>query len=128
MGTPAEFYDDLSTGYHHLYPDWQVAIDEQGSALHDVLVRTQGPGPHRILDAATGIGTQLLGLAAHGHRLCGSDISPNAIHRARRECAVRDVAAALIVANMRALPMPTTASMQWSARTTQSHTCCPLVT
>lgn len=104
VGTPAEFYDDLSMGYHHLYPDWQVAIDEQGSALHDVLVRMQGPGPHRILDAAAGIGTQLLGLAVHSHRMCGNDLSPKAIRRARRECAVRDVAAALTVADMRALP------------------------
>ena len=64
MGSVADFYDDLSTGYHHLYPDWQAAINEQGRALHDVLTRCQGPGPHRVLDAAAGIGTQLLGLVA----------------------------------------------------------------
>ena len=104
MRSPSEFYDDLSPGYHHLYPDWQAAIAEQGMALHAVLVRSQGPGPHRVLDAAAGIGTQLLGLAEHGHRLCGSDVSPGAIHRARVECADRDVAAAFTLADMRALP------------------------
>lgn len=104
MGSVAEFYDDLSTGYHRLYPDWQAAIDEQGRALHDVLVRLQGAGPHRVLDAAAGIGTQLLGLAAHGHRLCGNDISAAAIRRARAESVGRGVRAAFAVADMRALP------------------------
>lgn len=104
VGSPAEFYDDLSRRYHHLYPDWQVAIDEQGRALDEVLVRCQGRGPHRILDAAAGIGTQLLGLAAHGHRLCGSDVSAGAIHRARGEATARGVAAAFAVADLRNLP------------------------
>lgn len=104
VGSPAEFYDDLSTRYHHLYPNWQVAIDEQGRALDEVLARSQGRGPHRILDAAAGIGTQLLGLAAHGHRLCGSDVSPGAIRRARVETTARGVTAAFAVADIRALP------------------------
>ncbi len=104
MPSPAEFYDDLSSTYHHLYPDWSVAVSEQGRALHDVLCRYQGPGPHTVLDAATGIGTQLLGLAAHGHHLCGSDVSRAAVRRARRECAVHKVAGAFTVADLRALP------------------------
>ena len=104
MGSVADFYDDLSTGYHHLYPDWQAAINEQGRALHDVLTRCQGPGPHRVLDAAAGIGTQLLGLVALGHRVCGNDVSARAISRARGEATARGVTAAFTVADMRSLP------------------------
>ena len=104
MGGPAEFYDELASTYHHLYPDWQAALQEQGQALHEVLGRYQGPGPHMILDAAVGVGTQLLGLAAHGHTVVGSDISSAAVRRARTECAVREVVAALTLADMRMLP------------------------
>lgn len=104
VGGVAEFYDELSTSYHRLYPDWQVAIDEQGRALHEVLVRSQGRGPHRVLDSAAGTGTQLLGLAAHGHVLCGSDVSAGAIRRAREEATARGVAAAFAVADLRAQP------------------------
>jgi SAM-dependent methyltransferase len=69
-----------------------------------VLVRCQGPGPHRVLDAAAGIGTQLFGLASRGHRLCGNDLSAGAISRARAESVLRGVPAAFTVADMRALP------------------------
>lgn len=101
---PADFYDDLASGYDRLYPDWDVASREQGEALHRVLSTPPGTGSQLILDAAVGIGTQLLGLAAHGHRLCGTDISRQAVRRARHECERRRVDAVLGVADMRGLP------------------------
>lgn len=60
------------------------------SSTTSVLCRYLGPGPHRILDAAVGLGTQLLGLAAYGHALYGSD----GVRRgsAERECAARGIA------------------------------------
>lgn len=102
--SPADFYDELAAAYHRLYPDWEAACRDQGRALHGLLSRHLGPGPHTVLDAAAGIGTQLLGLAAHGHRLCGTDISQQAVLRARAECAKHRLDAALGVADMRALP------------------------
>jgi ubiquinone/menaquinone biosynthesis C-methylase UbiE len=101
----ADFYDGLAAVYDRLYPDWDLACREQGEALDVVLARAQGPGPHEILDSAVGIGTQLLGLAARGHTLVGTDISGAAVRRAREECARRGVEAPLGVADMRSLPV-----------------------
>lgn len=100
----AEFYDSLAHAYDRLYPDWEGAIAEQGDVLHELLTTRLGPGPHRILDAAAGIGTQLIGLAGHGHELVGSDLSRTATRRAHVECARRHTDALLAVADLRALP------------------------
>jgi SAM-dependent methyltransferase len=100
----AAFYDSLAHAYDRLYPDWGEAIAGQGRALHELVTARLGPGPHRILDAAAGIGTQLIGLAAHGHEVAGSDLSRTATRRAQAECARRHTPAALAVADLRALP------------------------
>ena len=63
------------------------------------------PGLADIADVACGIGTQLIGLAALGHRVIGTDISARAVQRARQECAAAGVAAAVLVADMRRLPL-----------------------
>lgn len=102
----AGFYDDLASDYHRIYPDWAGSVRRQGAALQALLGRELGPGSRAVLDCAVGIGTQLLGLAAYGHRLAGTDISRGAVRRARAECALRAVPAALAVADMRALPFP----------------------
>jgi glycine/sarcosine N-methyltransferase len=106
-GDPAGFYDELAADYHRIFPDWEASSARQGDALHAVISREIGPGPHAILDCAAGIGTQLLGLAAHGHRMCGTDISLGAIRRARHERGRRGAGTQLLglaVADMRALP------------------------
>lgn len=100
----AEFYDSLAHAYDRLYPDWDEAITEQGRVLHSLLTERLGAGPHRVLDAATGIGTQLLGLAALGHAVVGSDLSRVATRRARAECARRHTESRLAVADLRSLP------------------------
>jgi len=101
---PAAFYDDLAASYHRIYPDWEASCRRQGDALHAVIAGELGPGPHQVLDCAVGIGTQLLGLAANGHRLAGSDLSTGAVGRAQAECRRRGVQAGLAVADKRALP------------------------
>jgi SAM-dependent methyltransferase len=58
-----------------------------------------------VHDAAVGIGTQALGLLALGFRVTGSDLSPAAVHRARREAAARHLALGCFVADFRALPL-----------------------
>jgi glycine/sarcosine N-methyltransferase len=103
-GTPAGFYDDLAASFDRVYPDWEASFRRQGDALHAVIRGELGPGWRWILDCAAGIGTQLLGLDAHGHRLAGSDLSTVALRRARAECDRRGVRAALVAADMRALP------------------------
>jgi glycine/sarcosine N-methyltransferase len=106
MNPSREFYDDLAATYHLIYPDWTASIARQGHALDRMLGEALGPGPHDVLDSACGIGTQLIGLAGRGHRLTGSDGSPAAVARARREVADRGLRAGLVVADMRALPFP----------------------
>jgi glycine/sarcosine N-methyltransferase len=104
--SPAHFYDDLAASYDRIYPNRELAFRRQGRALNVLLSNELGPGPHTIHDAAVGIGTQLLGLAEYGHRMSGTDISREAIKRARVECGNRGVDANLDVADMCALPFP----------------------
>ncbi|MEU4738779.1 class I SAM-dependent methyltransferase, partial [Streptomyces fradiae] len=89
MRTPTAryFYDDLAADYDLLYADWDASVARQGTALDDRVTRALGPGPHDVLDCACGIGTQALGLAALGHRVTGTDLSPVAAARAAREAA-----------------------------------------
>lgn len=98
------FYDDLAATYDRIYPDWQRSIARQAAAL-DALIRAQlGNRPLCGLDCGCGIGTQLIGLASLGYVMCGVDLSPVAVARAKAECAARGVVAQVCAADMRALP------------------------
>jgi glycine/sarcosine N-methyltransferase len=96
------FYDDLADVYHLVYADWEESVCRQAEVLDGLLARALGPGPHRLLDASCGIGTQALGLATLGHAVAGSDLSPRAVARARREAAARGLAIDFSVADLRA--------------------------
>jgi glycine/sarcosine N-methyltransferase len=97
------FYDDLAPDYHLVYADWKASVGRQAAAL-DRLIRDQlGSRPLTVLDCACGIGTQTIGLSLHGHRVHGTDLSPQAIDRARREAVGFGVGASFAVADMRAL-------------------------
>ncbi|MFD5428534.1 class I SAM-dependent methyltransferase [Streptomyces sp. NPDC127084] len=104
IGAVQQFYDDLANTYHLCHTDWEMSIRTEGPALHRILTSQLGTGPHRVLDCACGIGTQLVGLAQHGHQVTGSDFSENAVRRATKEIAQRGLAANIHVADMRALP------------------------
>jgi len=103
MNDVARFYDDLSENYHLLFEDWDRSIAWQADVLDGLLSKLCGAGPKRILDAACGIGTQALGFAAKGHRVDGSDLSPAAIARAKREAERKGLALRLTVADLRML-------------------------
>jgi ubiquinone/menaquinone biosynthesis C-methylase UbiE len=104
MTDTAGFYDDLAGTYDRIHTDWERSVQMQGRTL-DTLVRSVlGNGHHRVLDCAAGIGTQLLGLAHHGHCVAGADVSAGALRRARLEARRLDVPAPLTVADMRRLP------------------------
>ena len=68
--------------------------------LHSLGVAVGG----RVLDASCGIGTQVLGLAAAGFEVTGSDLSPGSIERARAEAVARGLDAHFAVADLRRLP------------------------
>ncbi len=98
-----QFYDALAESYHTLYPDWRREASAQGESL-DRLIGRWHRGGVDVADVACGIGTQVIGLAALGHRVVGSDTSARAVARAGRECAAAGVPVRLAVADMRALP------------------------
>jgi SAM-dependent methyltransferase len=97
------FYDDLAPLYHAIYEDWDATVARQGAALAALITERWGPGARAVLDAAVGIGTQALGLAAHGFQVTGSDLSLGAVQRARREATARSLSLPCLVADFRAL-------------------------
>ncbi|MCL6669930.1 class I SAM-dependent methyltransferase [Streptomyces panaciradicis] len=99
-----DFYDSLAPDYHRIFPDWEASIARQAAVLDGLLRSELGPGPHRLLDCACGIGTQAIGLARAGHRVVGSDLSPVAAARAAAEAAARGVELPVTAADMRRLP------------------------
>ena len=105
------FYDDLAPYYHLLYGDWEASIVQQGEALGALL---QAAGVHPgdpLLDAACGIGTQALGLAARGYRVSASDLSSGAVDRLRRELEARGLQASTAVDDLRTLARVEAGSM-----------------
>ena len=97
------FYDALADSYHLIYADWQASLRRQAAALDRIIAAALGEGPHAILDAACGIGTQAIGLALLGHRVHGADLSAGAVSRAGREAAARGAIATFGVADLRYL-------------------------
>jgi SAM-dependent methyltransferase len=97
----AGFYDDIASLYHLIYADWEASIARQAEALDGLIREALGGGARAVRDVSCGIGTQALGLAARGHRLTASDLSPGAVARARREAAARGLEIAFSVADMR---------------------------
>ncbi|MDH6447765.1 MULTISPECIES: class I SAM-dependent methyltransferase [unclassified Streptomyces] len=95
-----DFYDSLAPDYHRIFADWDASMAHQAAALGALL----GPGPHRVLDCACGIGTQAIGLALAGHRVVGSDLSPVAAARAAVEASARGALLPTAAADMRRLP------------------------
>jgi SAM-dependent methyltransferase len=81
-----DFYDGLAKDYHLVYRDWDAAVERQGAAL-DRLIRAIHNNPVDVLDCSCGIGTQAIGLARHGYRVQGTDISERSLERARVEAA-----------------------------------------
>lgn len=99
--TVASFYDDLSPFYHLVFPDWEASIERQAAALRSIVKEVWGDAVNDVLDVACGIGTQAIGLSRLGYSVTGSDVSPGAIERARKEAAARGLKMELSVADMR---------------------------
>jgi SAM-dependent methyltransferase len=97
-----KFYDDLAPLYHLIYQDWDASIARQARILDEV-IQERFPGIQTILDAACGIGTQALGLAALGYEVSGSDLSSVSISRAGKEAKSRDLQVDFRVGDMRNL-------------------------
>jgi SAM-dependent methyltransferase len=101
--TSNAFYDDLADDYHLIFEDWSATIARQAAVLAPLLHGLGVPEGGRVLDASCGIGTQAIGLAGAGFEVTGTDLSPGAVERARREAEARGVAATFGVADLRRL-------------------------
>lgn len=78
------FYDQLAEDYHLIFADWDVSVGRQAEML-DALIQSQMAGATTIYDCACGIGTQAIGLALRGYQVHATDLSVDAVARARRE-------------------------------------------
>jgi glycine/sarcosine N-methyltransferase len=95
-------YDELAAHYHLIFENWEASIARQAGILGPLIESHLCRGA-RLLDAACGIGTQAIGLARRGHAVTGSDNSPAAIERARREAAARHLQIPFYTADLRDL-------------------------
>ena len=100
---PPDFYDTLAEHYHLMFEDWNQSIERQAAILNPLLHSQVPQSPLRILDCACGIGTQAIGFAQAGHRVVGSDLSPGAVARARREAEQRGLNISFAVSDMTSL-------------------------
>ncbi len=99
--TVTDFYDRLAPFYHLIYPDWDASIHRQAAALEGIIKARWGRNVQTVLDAACGIGTQALGLAARGYIVTASDLSPVEVARAKHEAAARSLPISFSVGDMR---------------------------
>lgn len=97
------FYASLAPFYHLLYPDWDKSIQRQASMLDAIIKENWGDENSSILDAACGIGTQSIGLAALGYKVTASDLSPHEVERAILEASKRNLSLSFSVADMRSV-------------------------
>src|SRR5258708_39177023 len=97
------FYDSLAADYHLIFDDWWTAAEQHGAIIERLLRRVGVAPPGRVLDCTCGIGTQALPLALRGYRMVGTELSQEALTRAGREAASRDIAVELVVADVREL-------------------------
>ena len=97
---PEASYDELAPFYHLLFPDWDVSMARQAAALDGIIRQKWGAEVRTVLDAACGIGTQALGLAARGYQVTASDLSQAEVERARREAVARGLSIEFSVADM----------------------------
>ena len=97
------FYDDLAADYHHIYADWESGIERQSSVLDQLIQCESSASASIVLDCSCGIGTQAIGLAQRGYEVFASDLSPEAIARAKSEAVKRGLSILFAVADVREL-------------------------
>jgi SAM-dependent methyltransferase len=101
--TTLNFYDPMAPWYHLIFDDWGSAIERQAKVLNPLISSRLSPGPLNVLDCACGIGTQAIGFARHGHRVTASDLSANAVARAKYESEARGLTITFHIDDMTSL-------------------------
>jgi len=101
--TNLRFYEELADHYHLIFDDWNAAIERQAQVLGPLIHSRANGNCLRVLDCSCGIGTQSLGFAKLGHSVLGSDLSPAAIDRAKKEAGNRGLNISFRVSDMTSL-------------------------
>lgn len=101
--TVVDFYDALSPFYDLIYQDWPASVERQGDQLDNLIRERWGDSVQDVLDAACGIGTQSIALAARGYHVTASDLSSFAIGRAQAEALARKLSVDFVIDDMRSL-------------------------
>ena len=91
MNITQTFYDHLASQYDKLFLDWQATTQEQALILDRIFAANGFDKKAKILDCACGIGTQVIGLAAIGYSVTGSDISDGELAEAKQRAAKNGV-------------------------------------
>eukprot|EP01108_Squamamoeba_japonica_P009657 TRINITY_DN9125_c0_g1_i1.p1 TRINITY_DN9125_c0_g1~~TRINITY_DN9125_c0_g1_i1.p1 ORF type:complete len:278 (-),score=39.95 TRINITY_DN9125_c0_g1_i1:14-805(-) len=100
-----QFYDSLSDKYEFIFRDGFDATSKRQGELFAALIEQQLGRRERVrvLDAACGIGTQALGLAAQGFSVHACDLSSAAVRKAREKAEAAQLAIEFSVDDMRRL-------------------------
>jgi SAM-dependent methyltransferase len=96
-----QFYNKLSPYYHLIYENWESSTRNQAKHIQAIIHKYFGRSTNSILDVSCGIGTQSLGLSELGYSITASDLSANAISRAKIEAINRKLNVKFSVADMR---------------------------
>lgn len=87
----SDFYDRMAGLYHLIFQNWDESIERQTGQLTSIIHERWGDGSKTVLDVSCGIGTQAIGLAKRGFTVTASDLSSEAIARAKVEAQRRSV-------------------------------------
>jgi len=102
MSDIRQFYAGLAPLYHLIHLNWEESLQRHAGMLDSVIRENWGEAS-TVLDVSCGIGTQAIGLSQLGYDVTASDLSPEAVERAKREAAARNVSIAFSVADMRSV-------------------------
>lgn len=95
------FYDERVPHYHLLFEDWETSIERQGALLDGIIRSEWGERVCSVRDVTCGMGTQAIGLAQRGYPVEASDLSLQAIERAKEETDKRGLTIHYTVSDMR---------------------------
>jgi len=85
------FYNNFAEQFHLVFADFEKSIDYQAAVIDSLLKLEKKDKNSLVLDCASGIGTQSLGLSKLGYLVTGSDLSENAIKQAKLNAKKRNL-------------------------------------
>ena len=98
--TVQDFYGSIAEKYHWFFSSWENIMNREMDELVPFL---QKYNVNSVLDCACGTGLQSIGLAKHGFRVVGSDLSLKMLERASENAKQANVNLELVHSDFREL-------------------------